>query len=178
MNILGGWAFRIPIERVTSGVAVCDTNHGQVHAGNAYTFSKEISLGNGASVYFACRVPSTAYVHLQNLIASFNQEFKLEFIEYDNNDGSPTPLSSINRHRGRANTSVVVIGEDEGEGTGTPLTLLTSVFAAGRGVTGLAEDNIEWVLKGGYTYVLKITNQTATAGTGSIKIDWYEETGS
>ena len=38
-----------PVERVTGATMVCDSNHAQVHAGNAFHHSEKIALGNGGT---------------------------------------------------------------------------------------------------------------------------------
>lgn len=54
-----------PIERVTQGTMTIDSNHAQIHAGNAYSLGEVITITAGATVDVTVYVPTGTYVHYQ-----------------------------------------------------------------------------------------------------------------
>ncbi|MDF1565328.1 MAG: hypothetical protein P1V51_19985 [Deltaproteobacteria bacterium] len=173
----------LPMELVAKALAVVDSNHGQVHAKNAYSFPAFISALAAAGTHdIRIVVPASTYIHFQALaIAPDGEKWKLEL--YEGYTGTPTGGSAITpRNRNRAggsndNSALTVMS---GEASITPTTLLDTIYVGGSSGGkasggGQAVDDVEWVLNPGASYILRATNGGASASSANVKALWYEE---
>jgi len=93
-----------PIERVTGAIATIDTNHGQIHAGNAFSLSTgKISIAAAAVVDLTFTIPEDVYVHFQQFDVTTDGGNELTITLFDETVLNATPagtlITPINRNR-------------------------------------------------------------------------------
>lgn len=164
---------RLPLDRITGGLCVTDTNHSQVHAGKAYHISKSIELTNGASYALTVDCPAGVYVHFQGFSAILEEEFQLTMVEGDT-PATGTEIVPVQRNRYDNYSSALTVHDTEVSANTTEMIDMTFP-ATDKGGTGFVEDGIEWVLAPGKSYTFKVLNKTTSTGGGYFKLDWYEE---
>lgn len=164
---------RMPLDKITGGVGVTDTNHSQVHAGAAFHYSEQVTLGNGGVRTVTIDVPAGEYVHFQGYVASLAQSFSIDLVEGDT-PTTGTEVTPIARNRVKNIASALTLHDTAV--TANTTNMSTKYIAAGRdGGFGVASEGIEWVLEPGKSYTFTITNETTTSASGYIAFDWYEE---
>jgi len=197
LNSLVPSSRRLPIERVTEGRPVIDTNHAQVHAQNAYAFYHKFTLagtGGGASAIIRMDVPEDAYIHFQasNIENDGTLDIELTLIRDPEITVAGTLGTAIiprNRHHGGGSSSgandasVLSFAPYSGLPTFTGGDIVDGWYFPKEGsvnqkVGGTKENSIEIVLRPDTTYFWKFTT-TQTTGTGHIVFRpfWYEDAG-
>lgn len=187
---------RLPIERVTEGRPVIDTNHAQVHAQNGYSLYHKFTLagaGGGATAIVRMDVPEDAYVHFQaaNIENDGTLDIELTLIEAPTITVAGTLGSAVeprNRHRaggsapGANDASVMVFKPYSALPTFNGGIVVDGWYFPKEGsvnqkAVSTKENSIEFVLRPDTTYFWKFTT-TQTTGTGHIVFRpfWYEET--
>lgn len=164
---------RLPLDRITGGIGITDTNHSQVHAGHAYHHSQRLNISNGASLVHTLDIPVGVYVHFQNFEVVLGQQYTVTMTEGD----TPTTGTEdvpVQRNRNKTMASDVVLHN-------APVTantqVLVDVEVPGNQTKtiGIKSTGIEWVLAPGKSYTFTVTNQAGSAAVGYLAIDWYEE---
>jgi len=173
------------IERVTGGIPVIDTNHAQIHEGNAYSLGSVFTIAAGASLDVTVQVPAGAYVHYQATDLSTDGGNTVTATFYEGatvTAATGTAITPVNRRRlGTPESSVLTIKQAPTvTATGTQLDqwyFPKTADAQAKGFNGKSDTN-EWVLKPETTYLLRISNTGATtAAVVSLRPFWYEEAG-
>jgi hypothetical protein len=161
------------LDRITGGLAVTDTNHSQVHAGNAFSMTEHITVASGAYLRRTVTIPDGIYVHFQEFEASLEVAFDVKIIEGDD-PTIGTEYTPIARNRVKNDASALTVHD-------TLVTANTTTLfhvhypATKQGGSGVISDGIEWVLNPGHSYTFEIYNHDNASGDGYFKIDWYEE---
>ena len=164
---------RLPLDRITGGLCVTDSNHSQVHAGKAYHISKSLSLGAGLADILTVDCPAGVYVHFQGFTAVLGEIFLIEMFEGDTpTTGTGTTPIQRNRHDNYVSALTV---HDTIVTTNLTQMIDMTYPATRQGGTGFVQDGIEWVLAPGKSYTFRVTNTGAQATVGFVKLDWYEE---
>ena len=167
-----------PIEIVTQGRPVTDTNHSQVHAGNAFHVSEIISsLGAGSSYDITVDIPAGNYVHFQAFRAMLDNAYTISIIEGDT-PTTGTESTIIQRHRAKVATTSELTAHDAAVSENTANLFIAKYPATVQGGSGVIEEKIEWVLAAGKSYTFRATNNGVDASDGFIALDWYEESAS
>ena len=164
---------RTPRDRITGGVCVTDSNHSQVHAGKAYHISKSLSLGAGLVDTLTVDCPAGVYVHFQGFTAVLGEIFLIEMFEGDT-PTTGTATIPVQRNRYDNYSSALTVHNTAVAANITQMIDMTYP-ATRQGGTGFVQDGIEWVLSPGKSYTFKVTNTSAQATVGFVKLDWYEE---
>lgn len=82
-NKLGfDWAQQTPIERVTSGVPVVDTNHAQIHAGNAFSMVGTLAVDTGEVGAIQIYVPGEDYATLTIDMTNATSDLTYTAVDY------------------------------------------------------------------------------------------------
>lgn len=187
---------RLPVERVTEGRPVIDTNHAQIHAQNGYQLYDHFTMvgtGGGLTNILRMDVPEDSYVHFQaaNIENDGTLDIELTLIEDPVITVAGTLGSAItprNRHRaggsssGANDASVLVFKHYTANPTYTGGQVVDGWYFPKEGsvnqkTTGTKENSIEIVLRPDTTYLWKFVT-TQTSGTGHLVFRpfWYEET--
>ncbi|PLX00493.1 MAG: hypothetical protein C0591_01115 [Marinilabiliales bacterium] len=178
--------YLVPIERVTNGVPIIDTNHAQIHAGNAFSFAKHQSLAAGASLDVTFEVPAGAYVHFQafDVVSDGLNELTVKLYEGTTLNATPggTAITPVNRHRvGTPESSVLTVKHGatiDADGTELDEMFLPKVSSGAVKNMATKGDSIEWILKPEEVYLLRLENTgTTTALVAVVRPFWYEEGG-
>lgn len=173
-----------PIERVTSGVPVIDTNHAQIHEKNAYSFYHRAALAGGGVLNITIQVPTDTYVHFQaaEFTTDGGNDVELAIFEGTTLNAVPggTAIVPTNRHRIDPPASILTVKHgasitSDGTQIGGNI-LYKSGTPASRSV-GQKQDGVEWVLKPNTTYLFRFTNGATTASNMVFRPFWYEEGG-
>lgn len=176
----------LPIERVTGGLGITDTNHSQVHAKKAFEFCYSKQLTAGSVMALSIQVPASAYVHFQAARLIYAGAIKFEFIEGSTFSGG-SAVTATNKNRVLpVPASVLTIKKDITNITGGTK-LLDDLFIGfpGQGggnaraaIGGATGDDSEWVLAQEQTYIIRITSleSSVTINVGLVPF-WYEEDG-
>lgn len=173
----------VPIERVTLGLPVIDTNHAQIHAGNAYSLSGVFTIPGGATKDITVYVPPGTYVHYQATDISTNGGNTINAYLYEDITiiSGGTAITPVNRRRlGTPQPSQLTVLEDP---TIQALTteLLADRWYFPKSSTNQIQNSIsksdtnEWVLKQDCTYLFRIVNSATDTVVVNFRPFWYEE---
>jgi len=174
-----------PIERVTRGIPAIDTNHAQIHEGNAFSIGGVFTIAAGTSLDITLHVPADTYVHYQASDISTDGANSITAILYEGatvTGGSGTPIIPINRRRlGSPKGSAITIKQGATvTATGSEVDRWNFPKSASNQIQNVVSkaDHIEWVLKQDCTYLFRISNTgTTTAVILAFRPFWYEEQG-
>lgn len=166
------------VEPFSGAVHTIEQEHAEIHAGNGYQLSGEIvDLAGGASLYISLD-PNGNYVHFRNYRFTANSApADIELFKNPTVNTLGALLVPHNRNQASSNTSGALIH------SGTTMTAdgerldLGRIEGTGSGnnVTGEMEGiPVEWILDGGNTYALKVTNNDNNPMTLTYRIFWYE----
>lgn len=179
-------SINVPIERVTEGLPVIDTNHAQIHAGNAYSIGAYFNIAAAGKVDLTVTIPANAYVHFQalNINSDGGNTVTISFFENTVLNATPggTAITPVNRRR-LPTVPVSVLSLLKDATITTDGTLLDTIVlpkssspSAGGSVT--RADEVEWVLNPGSKYTFRIANTGATTAVNvNFRPFWYEEAG-
>lgn len=175
----------IPFERVTGGIPVIDTNHAQIHDGNAYSLGEVLTIAAGATVDVTVYVPDGTYVHYQATDLSTDGGNTVTATLYEGatvTAGTGTAIVPVNRRRlGTPEVSSLTVKQGATvTATGNKIDQWHFPKAADKGVMASISksDTNEWVLKQDTTYLFRIANTgSSTAAVVSMRPFWYEEAG-
>lgn len=175
----------IPFERVAGGIPVIDTNHAQIHDGNAYSLGEVFTIAAGATVDVTVYVPAGSYVHHQATDLSTDGGNTVTATLYEGatvTAETGTAITPINRRRlATPDASLLTIKQGTTvTATGIQIDQWYFPKAADKGVmiSISKSDSNEWVLKQDCTYLFRISNTGAsTAAVVSMRPFWYEEAG-
>lgn len=171
----------VPAERITRAVPTTDANHGQVHAGNAYSvFVRIASLASGSTADFSLTIPSEAYVHFQTASLTGDGSADLDVYEGSTITKGAAVMSPKNRNRFRADalglSSVLTFSNVTAVTTlGTVVDGDSLYGGNSRAAVGRLSDENEWVLLDGVEYLFRVTGRAATGFNGTLRLFWYEE---
>jgi len=168
----------LPIELITEGLPMIDTNHAQIHAKRGYVIDHKFSLGTGASGYVLFTVPAGTYVHWQGAQVSCDNGLvdAVLFEASTHSGGTALTPRNANRSGGSNDNSAITVAH-----TPTLDTDGTRLFGAylGGGVkeTGasLIPPEREFVFDPGVVYCVKLTNNDNATQNVHVSGFWYEE---
>lgn len=165
-----------PIEDVTEARPVIDSNHGQIHAGNAFSaFVRIAALANNGVLNYALVVPQNAYVHFQLAELSGNGAAELDVYKTATLTLGAVVMAPQNRSHISAKASVVEFKAVSAVTNAGTLFDGASLFGgAQKAAVGKTGDENEWVFRP-ETYLLRVTSKATTGLDGMLKLFWYEE---
>lgn len=172
-----------PNERVTDALLIIDSNHAQIHAGNAFSLGEFFTIAAGAALDIAVHVPAGAYVHYQATDLTTDGGNTVTATMYEGatiTDATGTPLVPSNRRRLETPApSLLTIKQGPTvQAAGDAIDkwyFPKTADANSKGFNGKSDTN-EWVLKQDTTYLLRIANTgTVNAAVVSFRPFWYEE---
>ena len=173
-----------PVERVTSGVPVIETNHANIHEGRAFELSGTLAVSAGQIGAVKIPVPEGAYIHFQ--AADFTADggpVTAKLIE----DATFTDASEVSKtpvclHRINPPSSIVaatVYGNVTVQNGDSPLTVRELYIPANvQGSQRLSWHNgtpNEVILQSGVNYLVTIANGGSSTVNIGYYLFWYEE---
>jgi len=167
-----------------------EPEHHEIHCGDSYETTHNVSLGNGASLDFLLTVPDWGTVdginsgdnqlikiaHLVGIVES-ESELEVQFWEGPTITTAGTSLTVVNRNFNSTNTDFLGItqgGSVSADGTNKwgPWRV-----GSGRSTAGSASRTREFVLKNNTVYLLRITNKTTSSNNVNVEFDYYVHPG-
>jgi len=165
-----------PIEDVTEARPTIDSNHGQIHAGNAFSaFVRFAGLVNNTSLDYVMIVPTGAYVHFQ--VAELSGNGTTELDVYKGSILTPGAVIMVPQNRNDFSSNVSVVGFKAVSAVANVGTLRDGAELYGstqRASVGKTADENEWVFAPG-NHLFRVTSRTSTGLDGILKLFWYEE---
>src|SRR3990172_4115513 len=160
------------LERVTGAQQMLSTDHAALHAGAAYSAeARDAALANAAYLSIAIKAPLSVYVHLKHYEPWFNGDYGIfSVIEGCTIAGGSTASRNRNWASLQEMQSTVFVGA-----TITGGTEIEGAFVSGgsgildlHSFTGLRPLDIEWVLRPGTQYALKLLNNSGGNAGASL----------
>lgn len=170
----------VPLEKLTEGVVITNSNHSQIHVGNAYSIFYRISQATiNTELDLVLSIPSATYVHFQMAVLSGNGAADLDMYEDSSLTLGTSVMTPVNRNRISTKTSALNFNFATAVSVdGTHLdgdSLYGSSPTNARASAGRASDENEWVFDNDPSlYHFRITNRI-TDWEGIFKAFWYEE---
>lgn len=170
-----------PIERVTGGRSVIDTDHKAIHDSIRFKVFKKFTLNSNATAYISLKTPADRFIHYRKEKVSTSAD-KVDIELFENAviaDGTGTVFIPVNHDRITPKFSMVTVKIDPtvtNEGTKIDESFIGGGTGTGSARTGseTAQDE-EIVLNKNTTYLVKITNGSSTQNIVQVKPSWYEE---
>lgn len=159
-----------------SGISISrSTVHEHVHAGKVFDVTHLWSaVANGASVNLWIDVAASSDAHMFFSVHGTGKG-TLTLVENPTISVAGTSKTLINKNRRSSRTSVHSVERDVTYTGGTTLMDLLVVGGSGGNSQGSeTSEHMEWILKPGNTYVLKLTNTAGTAQDFNMQIMHYE----
>jgi hypothetical protein len=169
---------------------VIATEHHEIHCGDSYETTYNVTLGNNAGLDFLITTPNWGTVdgtntgadqdvkvaHVVGIVES-ESELEVQFWEGPTVTTAGTALTVVNRNFNSTFTDFLTITQggsvsDDGVNKWGPWRV-----GSGRSVAGSAERTREFVLKNDTTYLLRITNQTTASNNVNVELDYYVHPG-
>ena len=177
----------IPRGRVTGAVVAMDSNHAQIHAGNAFSLVGTMDVAQSQSGIVQIAVPAAAYVHFQAAqidcdagpaIVSLLEDYTLT------SEVGAATLVPANHHRIINEASVLTVkalADAAATAGSAPITLATiPLHGTTQGQAKISADTSnsqEWVLAPGSTYLVTFGHSVSGSVKFGYNLFWYEESG-
>lgn len=164
----------IRIDSSTHSMQVIDYTHYKIHAGDAYTSSKDFTHGAGASPNVLIVTPNTTkWAHFVFQVIS-DDVVQVTLYEAPDYAGGAA-LTAYNRNRNSANVSGLTLttdATDSGGGKGT--SIWTFKAGANKTITSSESDRFEFILDQNNKYLIESVG--ANGDLITFLLDWYEHT--
>lgn len=164
------------VDPYTDCVGAISEEHLMAHLGNMFHVSGKVTLAAGASHSLLFRVPAFTYPHLSRVRLTTSQG-DVDILSFEDSTitapGALAPMFNTNRNS--ANTpGMQVYFQPTVSADGTQLhTLWAHPTQLETGISEVSKGE-EWILKPDTDYLLRITNNNASAITHVPEILWYE----
>ena len=188
LDEFGNYAHILGDNIFKGSIIAIEPEHHEIHCGDSYEATDNVTLGNGATRDYLIIVPNeglsetypgdaqgTKQYHLVGVIES-ESELQVEFYEASTATAGTT-ITSFNRNRNVSFTDFLAISY------GPSITTIgTSIWGpwrvgSGRSTAGSARRTREFILKDNTQYILRITNQTTSNNNVNVEFDYYVHPG-
>ena len=157
---------------VTPAVVSIDIEHSRIHSGKAFLLNGQYTLANATTAYVLLDNPAASYPHLRQWgITTTAAPVDVFLYEGATVTANGTTKTGLNLNRNSATTPT--LATYTGPTVTVDGTLLEYVVAPGAkqsGGEGLDPVPTEWILKPSTKYVFKITNNSGSTITYSLKV--------
>ena len=176
VNISDGNGVKILSDK-SGGVRTSSELQSAVHDGNMFSFTNNGTITSGASLILLGRTTSKQ-VHFDGFNMDISQgAFLVEMFEAPTVTTTGTIQTVVNRNR--ASTIVATMSLYTGATVSANGTLLANdkLLHVGSGtkiLSGTATIDDGWILKVNTDYIIKLTNQAASATSYNAKFAWHE----
>lgn len=165
------------IEQYSGSLRTIEQEHATIHDGNGYQLSGEIAaLANAASAYFL--IDPSAPIHWRDYrLFSDDAPIDIEFFENPTTTDNGTTLTPLNRNRLSANTSTAAVYSGPTVTADGSRLYISRIVGTGTGANKTGEVEglpVEWIIDGGNTYLLKVTNNSGGPVDLIYQFFWYE----
>lgn len=170
----------VPIEKITDGVVITNSNHSQIHVGRAYSvfYRTGVVASSETEVDLVLTLPAGVYLHFQVATLSGNGAANLDIFENSTLTPGADIMTPVNRNRISTKTSVCTFKSAAVTLDGTHLdgdSLFGTSPSNAKASAGRASDENEWVFDNdGKDYHFRITTGINNF-EGVFKAFWYEE---
>jgi len=153
-----------------------DCEHAKIHNGYHFTTDYTVELGNAAALNLHIKTPdSTMWAHMVFRVLT-ELESEMKIFEAPTLTNSGTALTVVSRNRNLASIANTTLAyhtptiAESGDGT----LIRTKHFGTGRTSGAESHGAHEWLLKQNESYLLRVTNATASVNWVTVILDWYE----
>lgn len=166
------------VDQYSGSLRTIEQEHAEIHEGHGYNLSGELpSLAAGASLYI--HIDPVAAVHWRYYkFTADGGPFDVELFKNPTIDVQGTSqLTPVNRNDLSSNVSSTLIYTDTTFTADGSRLDIDRAYASGTGVHAASEIEglaVEWVINGGNTYALKVTNNDTNAIVLTYRFFWYE----
>jgi hypothetical protein len=172
-----------------ANIAISPEHH-EIHCGDSYEATDNVTLGNGATRDYLIIVPNEGTISgtnpgadqsikIYHMLELIEAESEIEVTLYEGADRvAGTAITSFNRNRNSTYTDTLDISYGPTGGT-TDGTIIWGPWrvGSGRADAGTRDRNSEFVLKDNTKYILKIVNQTTSNNNVNVEFDYYVHPG-
>lgn len=164
----------VPIDKVSGHVPVVQTDHAQLHEGRSFHFSELIGSVADDDSQDYLYVPN-AGSHLRFwTVSAENGPLSITLYENPTVTDNGSQLSPLNMNRFSDNTSNMDMYKSPTvTSTGTLLNTDTMFNSRRDGAGSTSDFPLEWILKTGNTYLVRITNTSNGTIDVSFNTEWY-----
>lgn len=169
---------------------VVASEHHEIHCGDSYEATDNVTLGNGATRDYLIIVPDEGTVNgintgvdqsvkLYHFLGKIESQSELSATFYESSDRvAGTAINVFNRNRNSTLVDFLDISHTPTGGT-TDGTIIWGPWRIGTGRAGEGAKGreSEFVLKNNTKYILKITNQTVSDNNVNVEFDYYVHPG-
>ena len=171
-NAAGDTAY---VDPFSGAVGVIEQEHMKIHKGEGFTVSKRFSIANVGGIHeFLAIVPLLVFPHFRSFtVTSDGGPNDVDFYEGATYSATGTEVTPYNNNRNSSNTADMEVYD-----TPTLVTdgaLLEPILIPGTKQAGSfgSEASNEWILRQNETYMIRLTNNTAGAGTSNFTINLF-----
>ena len=166
------------IDQYSGAVGSIEQEHLKIHEGKGFTLAQRISITNlGGTYEFLGVVPANVFPHFRHItVSSDGGPSDVDFYEGATYSATGSAITPYNNNRNSITTAELLVYDSPT--LTTDGTLLEPILIPGTKQAGSlgSEGSNEWNLKENEAYMIRITNNTAGAGTSNYTINmfWYE----
>jgi len=164
---------------VTGSNITVDTNHAQVHEGNAYSFYVKAAIAPGETLFVGMQTAPKNYLHVQriglSLLAAVGTLYLVEEPVYTG--GTAVPVHNHNRVRPMKESSTVIVLNPTVTEAGNNLMCITLDGGKQGQITTGSVGSIadEYVFSPNMKYGWRLLNDNGSTLNAVVNMFWYDE---
>lgn len=165
--------FSTAVESITGALKVIDYPHHEIHEGNSFVASQQVSLSSATRKYLITTPNTHKRAHFTFRVRS-SVEANVVLYENPTDVSGGTALASYNRNRNSSTTAGITVtyAPTEGGSFAAGTAIFEEHFGSGKtGADSVARE--EFILKENEQYLFYVTTE-ASSGDVSVILDWYE----
>ena len=163
------------VDQYSGAVGSIDQEHLKIHEGKGFTVSKRFTIANVGGIHeFLAVVPALVFPHFRSFtVTSDGGPNDVDFYEGATYSAAGTAVTPFNNNRNSLTIAKLLVYDAPtltADGA-----LLEPILIPGTKQAGSfgSEASNEWILKQDETYMIRLTNNTAGAGTSNFTINMF-----
>ncbi len=162
------------VEAYSKALKVIETDHAHIHDGNGYEVSGLIPALAASGVSYFYINPSVP-IHWRDFsIKSDGGPVLIELFENPTVTADGSSITAYNRNRLSSNTATAAVSSGPTVTADGTRIFVDKIFVAGNQGGESQGPPVEWIIDGGNTYLLKITNEDTNTTDFVYQFFWYE----
>jgi hypothetical protein len=164
------------IDRASGSIQMIDYAHHEIHEGDTYSITGQVTLASGNVKDFLFAVPTseTAEGKRPHIVATIRSSGEANFMGYEGTVTSSLggAITAFNHDRGSSNTSAITVSNTPTMST-TGTAIFEQHFGGGQNIPGTGRAENEWILAHNTNYLFTIKSEAASNDV-SWTFNWYE----